>query len=126
MGILIGLNLILALCGYLLPLPGLVLAWREFLKRIQTNTTKSWRRPVSQIGLSLLSCGVGLWIYAIVREALRHDYSYIVSSASVGRWSSLSLIIISSFAEAKVRRYLLLGAAGLLFFFGASIGDVAM
>jgi hypothetical protein len=126
MGILIELNLILALRGYLLPLPGLVLAWREFLKRIQTDTTKSWRRPVSQIGLSLLSCGVGLWLYGIVREALRHDYTYIVSSAGVGRWGSLSLIIICSFAEDKVRRYLLLGAAGLLFFFGASIGDVAI
>jgi hypothetical protein len=126
MGILIGLNLILAFFGYLLPLPSLVLAWRESLKRIQTNPTKSWRRIVSQIGLLLLSCGVGLWCYAIVRDTWHHDYSYVVPSAGVGRWGSLILIVICAFAETKARRYLLLGAAGLLFFFGVSIGDLAI
>jgi len=33
------------------------------------------------------------------------------------------LIIISGLAEPKLRRYLLLGAIGLLFLFGASIGE---
>jgi hypothetical protein len=126
MNILIGFNLILIVLGYLLPLPGLVLAWREFLRRIQANPIKSWRRVVSQVGLLFLSCGVSLWIYAIVREALRHDYSYVVPSASVGRWGSFILIVVCAFSEPKVRRYLLLGGAGLLFFFGASIGDVAI
>jgi hypothetical protein len=126
MGILIGLNQILMLLGYLLPLPSLLLAWRELWKRIQTNPIKSWRRVVSQIGLLALFCGVGLWSYAIVRDAWHHDYSYIVSSASVGRWGSFILIVVCAFSEPKVRRYLLLGGAGLLFFFGASIGDVAI
>jgi len=126
MDILIGFNLILILLGYLLPLPGLILAWREFLRRIQANPIKSWRSVVSQVGLLFLSSGVGLWIYAIVRELLRHDYSYVTPSASVGRWGSIILIVVCTFSEPKVRRYLLLGAVGLLFFFGASIGDVAI
>ena len=81
---------------------------------------------MSQIGLLLLTLGVALWVYAIARETWHHDYSYIVPSASVGRWGSLESIIVCSLAERRIRRYLLLGAAGLLFFFGASIGDVTI
>ncbi len=81
---------------------------------------------MSQFGLSLVSLGLALWIYAIVREAWHHEYSYIVPSAVVGRWGSLVLIIDCAFAESKLRRYLLLGALGLLFFFGCSIGDVTI
>jgi hypothetical protein len=69
---------------------------------------------------------VALWAYAIVREAWLHDYSYVVVSAVVGKWGSLGLIIVSAFAEQKLRRYLLLGAVGLFFFFGASVGDLAI
>src|SRR6266704_848286 len=126
MGLLIGLNLILAFCGYLLPFPSVILAWREWSKGGRIPPTKAWRRIVAQIGLWLLSLGVALWIYAIAREALHHDYSYEMLSASVGRWGSLGLIIVCALAERKLRRYLLLGAAGLLFFFGASIGDVTI
>jgi hypothetical protein len=81
---------------------------------------------MARIGLLLLSFGVALWIYAIVREAWHHDYSYVVLSASVGRWGSLGLLAVCALAENKLRRYLLLGAAGLLFFFGVSIGDVTI
>ena len=126
MGFLIGLNLILAFCGYLLPVPGVLLAWREWSKGRRIPPAKTWRRTVSQVGIWLLSLGVGLWAYAVVREAWHHDYSYIALSASVGRWGSLGLIIICALAENKLRRYLLFGAAGLLFFFGVSIGDVTI
>jgi hypothetical protein len=84
------------------------------------------RRAVSYTGLLFLSLGVAFWAYAIVREAWFHDYSYVVLSAIVGRWGSLGLIIVCAFAEQKLRRYLLLGAVGLLFFFGASIADLAI
>jgi len=47
-------------------------------------------------------------------------------SAVVGRWGSLGLVIICVFAEQKLRRYLVIGAVGLLFIFGASIGDVTV
>jgi hypothetical protein len=57
---------------------------------------------------------------------LHHDYLYEASSAVVGRWGSVGLMVVSGFSESKLRRYLLLGAAGILFFFGVSIGDVAV
>jgi len=126
MGFLIGLNLILAFCGYLLPFPSVILAWREWAKGRRTPPVRAWRRIASNIGLLLLTLGIALWVYAIVREAWHHDYSYIALSASVGRWGSLGLIIICALAENKLRRYLLFGGAGLLFFFGVSIGDVTI
>ena len=126
MGFLIGLNIILALCGYLLPVPSLAFAWREWFKGRRIPPAKAWRRTNSRAALWLLSSGTALWLYAIVREAWQHDYSYILLSASVGRWGSLGLIIVCAVAESKLSRYLLLGAAGLLFFFGASIADVTI
>jgi hypothetical protein len=54
-------------------------------------------------------------MYAVIRE-LRHDYSYVYSSAQIGRWSSLALFLLSCFAEAKCRGHLLICAAGLCFF----------
>jgi hypothetical protein len=126
MGLLIGLNLILAFCGYLLPLPSVLLGWREWSKGRRIPPAKVWRRIVSRMGLWLLTLGGAFWVYAIVREVWHHDYSYVVPSASVGRWGSLGLTIVCSLAERGMRRYLLLGAVGLLFFFGASIGDVTI
>jgi hypothetical protein len=125
-GILLGLNILFAFFGYLLPVPSVVLAWREWLKLRQVTPANVWRRMVSQGGVLLLSVGVALWTYAILREAWLHDYSYIVMSAVVGRWGSLGLVIICVFAEQKLRRYLLIGAVGLVFFFGSSIGDIAI
>jgi len=81
---------------------------------------------VSHIAILSLSLGLALWAYAIVREAWLHDYSYIVTSAVVGRWGSVGLIVVCALAEPRLRRYLLLGAVGLLFFFGSSIGDIAI
>ena len=126
MGFAIGLNVLLAGLGYLLPLPSVILAWREWARHRRVPPTRAWRRAISNIGILSLSLDVILWIYAIVREAALHDYSYLVTSAVVGRWGSLALIVVCPFAESKTRRYLLFGAAGLLFFFGASIGDVAV
>lgn len=112
--------------GLLAAGPKCRLAWREWLKSRRTPPAKVWRRAMSRIGVLLVSIGLALWIYAIVREAWLHDYSYIVTSAVVGRWGSLVLIVVCAFAESKLRRYLFLGAAGLLFFFGSSIGDVTI
>jgi len=126
MGLLIGSNLILVFCGYLLPLPSVIMAWREWSRGRRIRPVKAWHRIVSQFGFWLLTLGVALWVYAIVREAWHHDYSYVVLSASVGRWGSLGSIIVCSLAERRLRRYLLFGAVGLLFFFGSSIGDLTI
>src|SRR5215469_15393614 len=99
MGFLIGLNVLLAFQGYSLPAPSVILAWREWVKGKGVPPVKPWRRVVSHAGIVLLSVGLALWIYAIVREASFHDYSYIVPSAVIGRWGSLGLVIACAFAE---------------------------
>ena len=72
---------------------------------------------------SFLTAAFPLWAYAAVRE-IRGNYSYMSKSAQIGRWSSLIVFVICLFAEGKVRRYLPVGAAGLLFFFVATIGEL--
>lgn len=126
MDFLIGLTLVSRALGYLLPVPCVFLAWRELARVKRVPPSKSWRRIASYIGILLLSFGLGLWFYAIVREARFHDYSYIVRSAVVGRWGSLGMLVVCIFAEPKLRRYLLFGTVGLFLFFAFSIGEIAI
>jgi hypothetical protein len=109
--------------GYLLPLPCAVLSWREWLRSRPTVPGRNWRRAASTTALLILTLAIPLWAYAVTRE-LRNDYSYIYLSAQIGRWSSLALFLVSCFAEGKCRRNLLLASAGLLFFYGVSIGEL--
>jgi uncharacterized paraquat-inducible protein A len=99
------------------------MSWREWLKIKSIPPQTSWRRTASVAALTLLTICVALWAYAVVRE-LRQDYSYIYRSAQIGRWSSVAVFVISLFAESKLRRYLLIGALGLAFFFAISIGEL--
>ena len=115
-------SVVFALSGYVLPIPCLVLAWRELLGTDESEPVKPWRRGVSKAGLALASLGLVLWLYAVAREFFG-NYSYNALSAVVGRWGMAGLIIICSFAQRGVRRYLLLAAIGLFNFFDASIGD---
>jgi len=73
--------------------------------------------------LILLTICISLWVYVVVRE-LRQDYLYVYRSAQIGRWSSLAAFFFSLLAESKLRRYLLVGAVGLIFFFAITIGDL--
>jgi hypothetical protein len=109
--------------GYLFPLPGSVMSWHEWAKIRSIPPAHSWRRIATILSLASLTFGMPLWAYAAFRE-IRNDYSYVFVSAQIGRWLALVLVIISFFAESKVRRYLLLGAIGLLFFFSISIGEL--
>jgi hypothetical protein len=109
--------------GYLFPLAGAILSWREWLVNKGDLPRTVWRRTVALIALLFLTAEIPLWVYAAVHE-LRNDYSYIFTSAVIGRWSSLVLLALAAVAEDRVRRYLLLGALGLLFFYGASIGEL--
>lgn len=122
MGLLIGLNILLALAGCILPVPSLVLSVREWRKIGRTAPTKRWRRVASHLAFAMFVLGMILWVYAAIGQ-LRGDYSYIVPSASVGRWASGGLIVFSAFAERKLRRYLLFGAFGIFLFFVSTIGD---
>lgn len=109
--------------GYLLPLPFTVLSWREWLRIRAVVPRREWRHTASTTALLALTLAIPLWSYAVVRE-LRDDYSYVYLSAQIGRWSSLALFLVSCFAEGRCRGYLLIAFAGLLFFYGASIGEL--
>ena len=103
-----------------------MLAWCEWWNLREVAGVKTWRRAVSHAAVLFESVGLALWIYGFVHEVGFQDYSYTAPSAGLGRWLSLGLIVVSSFAEAKLRRFLLLGSVGILFFFSTSIGDVAI
>jgi hypothetical protein len=77
---------------------------------------------MSHVAIIMFTLGIIFWIYAGIRQ-LRGDYSYIVPSASFGRWATPGLIVLSASAERKLRRYLLFGAFGIFFFFVSTVGD---
>jgi len=66
---------------------------------------------------------VPLWVSGAIRE-LRNDYSYIYPSAQFGRWASLPLLILSAFAEGKLRIYLMLAVVAIWLFFAITIGEL--
>jgi hypothetical protein len=72
-----------------------------------------------------LGLGLALWAYAVLRNWWG-DYPYDALTATIGRWGSVVFIVLFALAESPVRRYLLLGALGLLFFFGVSFGEIAI
>lgn len=109
--------------GYLLPLPFAAAAWREWFRTRNALPLHKWRRAASTAALFALTLALPLWVYAAVQE-LRNNYSYIYPSAQFGRWSSLVLLFVSCFAAGRCRTYLLIAAAGLLFFYGGSIGEL--
>ena len=125
MGFLLGLNMILWFGGFLIPVPCFILSCRELIGIRNIPPVKIWRRRISQISLVLLGLGLALWAYAALRNWWG-DYSYDALTATIGRWGSAGFIVLSALAESPVRRYLLLGALGLLFFFGVSLGEIAI
>lgn len=81
---------------------------------------------MSQIAICLLTVGLALWIFALVQNWRGHYIYYDGLLARVGQWGSASLIILCALSESNLRTYLLLGAVGLLFYFGISLGDIAI
>ena len=125
MGFLLGLNMILWLGGFLMPVPCFILSCREAVTSRNIPPAKIWRRRISQISLALFGIGLALWAYAVLRDWWG-DYSYDALTATIGRWGSVGFIVLCALAESPIRRYLLLGALGLLFFFGVSLGEIAI
>jgi hypothetical protein len=126
MGILLGLNAILWIAGFLFPVPCFILALRGWFQTKSTPPVKAWRCKISQITLGLFALGLILWMYALLRNWSGSYVEYNGAIATVGSWGSAGMIIPSTLAESKVRVYLLIGALGLLFFFGVSLGEIAI
>jgi hypothetical protein len=125
MGFLLGLNMLLWFAGFLIPVPCFILSCRESIGKRNIPAAKVWRRRLSQVSLALLGVGLALWVYAVLRDWMG-NYSYDSLTATIGRWESLGLVILCALAESGARRYLLLGAFGLLCFFGISLGEIAI
>jgi hypothetical protein len=125
MEFLLFLNMILWIGGFLIPVPCFILSCRESIKRRNITPAKIWRRRISQISLALLGFGLALWAYAVLRDYWG-NYPYDALTATVGRWGSASLIVPCALTESGARRYLLLGAFGLLCFFAISLGEFAI
>lgn len=126
LGFLLGLNAIFWIAGFLLPAPCFILACRGWYKTRTTPPAKAWRRRISQIALCLFAFGLAVWTYALLREWSGSYVYYDGLLAKTGQWGSACMIILCVFTESKVRIYLLLGAMGLLFFFGVSLGEIAI
>ena len=106
--------------GLLLPLPCIILAWREWTKRRKVPPATVWRRIMSQVGLLLFTAGLAFAVSLAVAEGrnVLSQQSYDGSWAmNVGVLGSVATIAVSALAESKLRIYLLFGAIGLLCFF---------
>ena len=62
MGILLGLNAIFWIAGFLLPAPSFILACREWFKTRNTPPAKAWRRKISQVTLGLFALSGNLLV----------------------------------------------------------------
>jgi hypothetical protein len=106
--------------GLLLPIPSIILAWREWIKTRKVRPARALRRTMSQVGLLLFTVGLAFAVSVGVAEGrnILSEGSYYDSWAMyVCVLGSAATIAVSALAEDKLRRYLLLGAIGLLCLF---------
>ena len=123
--ILLGLNIVFWLLGFVLPIPCFVLAGIWWLKVRGTLAAKPWRQLMSKIALAASAVGIGFWLYVALQQYRGADL-YHTTTSLIGALGSALLIILSAFAETRVRLWLVLGAIGLLAFFGISTGEAAI
>jgi amino acid permease len=119
-GLLLFIYFLAIYAGVLLPIPSIILAWREWIKTRKVSPSRAWRRTISQVSLVLFAVGLALSLSVAVAEGrdILSQQSYYGSWVMyVGVLGSVATIAVSALAEDKLRRYLLLGAIGLLCFF---------
>ena len=124
-GILLGLNIIFWLLGFVLPVPCFIFAGVVWFKTRGTSAAKPWRQLISQIALVAFAVGIAFWVYVAAEQYRGADF-YGTTTSFIGASGSALLIILSGFAEGRVRIWLILGAIGLLAFFGVSTGEAAI
>ena|SRR5579859_1331546 len=124
-GIILWLNMVLWVVGFLIPAPCFAIACREWLVTKSRPARKLWRRRVSQIALAAFAVAIVFWIFVAIRQYRGADF-YGTPTSYVGVLGSMLLIILSAFAEGKLRIWLIMGAIGILSFFGISTGEAAI
>ena len=112
--------------GLLVPLPSIILAWREWIMKRKIPSSKTWRRNASQVGLFLFTLGFVFALSIAVAEGLdklsQHSY-YDSWAMYMGVFGSVATVAVSACAEGKLRWYLLLGGIGLLCLFGFGLNE---
>ena len=96
-----------------------------WLKSRGASKAAPWRQRISKVALAVLGAGIAFWVYVAAQQYVGADF-YGTTTASIGAIGSTLLIIPSAFAEREVRLWLILGAIGLLLFFGISTGEAAI
>jgi hypothetical protein len=125
MEILLGLNMILYLAGYVLPLPCAVMAWISWFRIKKVPPTKAWHRSVSLISLTVFTGAQMLWFFYVVRLYQGADL-FETAATNIASLGAALLIVPSALAERKIRMWLVIGAISLLFFFVCSTGEIAI
>lgn len=125
MGILLGLNMILYLAGYVLPLPCTVMAWIGWFRIKKAPPTKAWRRLVTLISLMILTGAQIVWSFYLLRMHQGADL-FETTATNTASFGAVLLTVTSALAERKIRLWLVLGAVSLLFFFVSSTGEIAI
>src|SRR5258708_12517001 len=93
--------------GLLLPIPCIVLAYREWAKTRKVPPATVWRRIMSQVGLLLFTVGLAFAVAVAVAEGrgVLSQQSYYGSWAGyVGELGSVAIVAGSALAEDKLRK----------------------
>jgi hypothetical protein len=101
------------------------MAWRGSIQARNIAPVKAWEHWATQIALALLTAGIVLWSVASVRQYRGADL-YQTFTTNLATLPAALLIIPSALAKKGSRRWLSIGALGLLFFFAISTGEVAI
>jgi hypothetical protein len=125
MGILLGLNMIFYLAGYVLPLPCAVMSWIGWFRIKKAAPAKTWRRLASLISLTVFTVAQILWLFYAVRLHQGADL-FETTATNIASLGAALLIVPSALAERKIRFWLVIGSISLLFFFVSSTGEIAI
>jgi hypothetical protein len=112
--------------GLVLPIPSIILAWREWTKTRKLPPLRTWRRTMSWVGLLLFNVELAFAVCVVVaeeRSILSQEFYYNSWAMYAGVFGSLVSIAVSTLAEQKLRRYLVLGAIGLLCLFCLTLNE---
>ena len=117
---------LLLYAGFVLPIPGIILAWREWIKTRRISPARRWRRTMSQIGLFVCTTGLAFAISVAIAEGqgkLTQRSYYDSGIIYLGMSGSAVAIAVSALSEGQLRKYLLLCAVGLLCLFCFGLGE---
>jgi len=103
--VLLPVYLLVFYAGYLLPIPSVILAWREWVKTTRATAPKQWRRAISTIAVVLLSAGLMYGIALAVSEDtgfFSQQFYYGSWEMRLGELGSVAIIACSVLPKARL------------------------